>query len=60
MAGDMAVMEKKKLIERKDVVKGIREARPIEEKIKEKYGNWWAAEAADYGVRSDRAGPETA
>ncbi len=60
MAGDMAIMEKKDLIERKDVVKAIREARPIEEKIKEKYGNWWAAEAADYGVRSDRAGPETA
>lgn len=60
MAGDMAVMEKKELIERKDVVRAIREARPIEEKIKEKYGNWWAAEAADYGVRSDRAGPETA
>ncbi len=60
MSGDIATTEKKEYIERKDVEKAIREARPIEEKIKEKYGNWWAAEAADYGVRSDRAGTETA
>ncbi len=60
LAGDMASMEKKEYIERKDVVKAIREARPIEEKIKEKYGNWWAAESADYGVQSFKTGPETA
>jgi ATP-dependent Lon protease len=60
MAGDMARMEKKKFIEKKDVLKAIKEARPIEEKIKDKYGSWWAAEAADHGVRQERAGPETA
>lgn len=60
MAGDMAVTEKKEFIERKDVAKAIIEAKPIEEKIKEKYGNWWAAEAADYGVQSERSGSETA
>jgi len=60
MAGDMAVTEKKEYIERKDVIAGIKEARPIEEKIKEKYGNWWAVEAADHGVGNQRAGPETA
>lgn len=60
MAGDIAVTEKKGHIEKKDVVKAIGDARPIEEKIREKYGNWWSAEAADYGVTSDKAGPETA
>lgn len=60
LAGDIAAMEKKELIERKDVIKAIHEARPIEEKIKEKYGNWWAAESADYGVQSFKTGPETA
>src|SRR4030095_2516334 len=60
MAGDMAAMEKKEFISRKDVEISIKESRPIEEKLKEKYGNWWAAEAADYGVKSENAGPETA
>ncbi|MBN1169975.1 AAA family ATPase [Candidatus Micrarchaeota archaeon] len=60
MAGDIATVEKKELIERKDVVKAIRESRPIEEKIREKYGNWWSAGSADYGVQNEKAGPETA
>ncbi|MBD3210283.1 AAA family ATPase [Candidatus Micrarchaeota archaeon] len=60
MAGDMAVTAKKENIEKKDVIKAITDARPIEEKIREKYGNWWSAEAADYGVTTDKAGPETA
>ena len=46
--------------EREDVIAAIKESRPIEEKVKEKYGNWWAVEAADHGVESGRAGPETA
>jgi ATP-dependent Lon protease len=60
MAGDMAAMEKKEFIDRKDVEISIKESRPIEEKLREKYGNWWAAESADYGVKSEKAGPETA
>jgi ATP-dependent Lon protease len=60
MAGDMAVMQGKELIEKKDVLKAIKDSRPIEDRIKEKYGNWWSAEAADFGVTSDKAGPETA
>ncbi|MBU0532004.1 AAA family ATPase [Candidatus Micrarchaeota archaeon] len=60
MAGDMAVTEKKEMIEKKDVVKAIKDGRPIEEKIKERYGNWWSAEAADYGVSTDKGGAETA
>lgn len=60
MAGDMAATEKKEFIERKDVEIAIKESRPIEEKLREKYGNWWSAEVADYGVRTEKAGPETA
>ncbi|MFH0737095.1 MAG: Lon-insertion domain-containing protein, partial [Candidatus Micrarchaeota archaeon] len=60
MAGDMAATEKKPLIERKDVEAAIKESRPIEEKLREKYGSWYSAEVADFGVRSEKAGPETA
>lgn len=60
MAGDMAATQKKETIEPKDVEIALRESRPIEEKLREKYGNWWSAEVADYGVRSEKAGPETA
>jgi ATP-dependent Lon protease len=60
MAGDMATTAKKDLIEKNDVEIAIREAKPIEEKVREKYGSWWAAESADYGVKTERTGPETA
>jgi len=60
MAGDIASSEKKELIQKKDIEKAIKEAKPIEEKIRDKYGSWWAAESADFGVKSDKAGPETA
>lgn len=60
MAGDMAATEKKELIGKKDIEYAIREARPIEEKVRDKYGSWWAAESADIGLKSDKAGPETA
>lgn len=60
MAGDIATMEKKARIEKKDIVHAIRESRSIEEKLKERYGNWWATEAADHGVKNEKAGPETA
>ncbi|MEW6748923.1 MAG: ATP-binding protein [Candidatus Micrarchaeota archaeon] len=60
MAGDIASTEKKKLIGKEHVQKAIKESKPIEEKLREKYGSWYSAEVADYGVKSDRAGPETA
>lgn len=60
MAGDMAKTDKRELIERKDVELAIKESKPIEEKVREKYGSWWAAEAADYGTKSEKAGSETA
>jgi ATP-dependent Lon protease len=60
MAGDMAATGKKETIEKKDVVIAIKESRPIEEKLREKYGSWYSAEVADFGVRTEKAGPETA
>jgi len=60
MAGDMAVMEKKALITKSEVLAAIKESKSIEEKIRERYGNWWSQEAADYGHTSGKAGPETA
>lgn len=60
MAGDLAATEKKEFIGKKDVDVAIKENKPIEEKVREKYGSWWAAESADYGVKSEKAGPETA
>lgn len=60
MAGDIATMEKKEFIGKKEVEVAIKENKPIEEKVREKYGSWWAAESADYGVKMDKAGPETA
>jgi ATP-dependent Lon protease len=60
MAGDLAATEKKEFIDKKDVEIAIRENKPREEKVRDKYGSWWAAESADYGVKSEKAGPETA
>ena len=60
MAGDMAKTAKKDIIEKKDVELAIKESKPIEEKVRDKYGSWFAAESADYGLKSERTGPETA
>jgi ATP-dependent Lon protease len=60
MAGDMAKTAKKELTERKDVELAIIEAKPIEEKVREKYGSWFAAESADYGIKNEKTGSETA
>jgi len=60
MSGDVAKMEKSELIERKHVLKAIRSAKPIEDQLRDKYGNWWKTEAADYGIGKPKVGPETA
>jgi len=60
MAGDMAAMEKAEKITKKDITVAIHESRSIEERLREKYGNWWTTEAADHGMKGERPGPETA
>ncbi|MBI5227972.1 AAA family ATPase [Candidatus Micrarchaeota archaeon] len=60
MAGDLAAIETKPLIEKDQVITAIKDSRPIEERIRDKYGSWWAAEAADFGLKNQKGGPETA
>ncbi len=60
LAGDLAVYEESEYIEPKHIKKALIAAKPIEEKIKEEYGNWWNAGLADYGITSHRSGTETA
>ena len=60
MAGDMAVSQKKKLIDVEDLKKAITNSKPIEEQLQERYGNWWTTEAVDHGIKGSKAGPETA
>ncbi len=60
MAGDIAKSDGRNLIEREDVVAAIKQGRPLEERLKEKYGSWWNAEAADHGFRAVKSGSETA
>ncbi|HID73012.1 TPA: Lon protease family protein, partial [Candidatus Micrarchaeota archaeon] len=60
MAGDLTVSQKRKLIEAEDVKLSIKNSKPIEEQLQERYGNWWSTEAVDHGIKGTKAGPETA
>ncbi len=60
MAGDLAAVENKDLIDSDDIKRAIENSKPIEEQLREKYGNWWATEAVDHGIKGMKAGPETA
>ena len=60
MAGDIAKKEKEKLIEKDHIRMAIKVSKPIEEQLKEKYGNWWKSGMADYGVEETKAGSEIA
>ena len=60
LAGDLAVMEKTELIEKKHVENAMKNARPVEEQIGEKYESWWKAGASDFGMKTHKSGAETA
>ncbi|MEM4360146.1 MAG: ATP-binding protein [Candidatus Bilamarchaeaceae archaeon] len=60
MAGDKAKKEQKAFIERDDIIFALKVARPVEEQLKEKYGNWWKSGMADYGIEDSKVGTETA
>jgi ATP-dependent Lon protease len=60
MAGDIASVEEKELIDKGDIKQAIVNSKPIEEQLRDKYGSWWATEAADHGIKGIKAGPETA
>lgn len=60
MAGDIAKKEKQELIEKENIKTAIKVSKPIEEQLKEKYGNWWKTGMADYGVEETKPGSEIA
>ncbi len=60
MAGDIAKKEKQELIEKEHIKTAIKVSKPIEEQLKEKYGNWWKTGMVDYGVEETKPGSEIA
>jgi len=61
LAGDLAKKEESELIERKHILAAVKIGRPIEEQLKEKYGNLWKSGLADYGVENtSKSGSEVA
>jgi ATP-dependent Lon protease len=49
-AGDLAVMEESRLIEKGNVSEALKTYLPVEEKIKKEYGNFNAAYASEYTI----------
>ena len=58
MAGDIATTEGKEMIGREEVKFAIVNSRPIEEQAREKYGSWFKASLADYGLKKESGGSE--
>jgi ATP-dependent Lon protease len=58
MAGDLAISEGKQLITKEDVKSAIENSRPIEEQASEKYGSWYKASQADFGMKREKGGSE--
>ncbi len=54
LAGDIAVEEKSKFIEKEHVKNAIQNAKSIEEQISEKYPSAYRAGAADYGIEEKK------
>jgi len=58
MAGDIAASNGKPLISAEDVKFALANARPVEEQAAEKYGSWYKAGLADYGLKREGNGSE--
>jgi ATP-dependent Lon protease len=58
MAGDVAVSEGSGLITAEHVKFATENSRPIEEQASDKYGSWYRASQADYGLRKEKGGSE--
>ncbi|MCX8197994.1 MAG: ATP-binding protein [Candidatus Micrarchaeota archaeon] len=58
MAGDLAITEGKEMIGKDEVRFAIANSRPIEEQAREKYGSWFKASLADYGMKKESGGSE--
>jgi ATP-dependent Lon protease len=58
MAGDFAVLEGSKLIKRRHIAKSISESKPIEHKLKDRYGSMWKAVGDEDVVKPDAGSME--
>jgi ATP-dependent Lon protease len=58
MAGDIAASNGKKVITAEDVKFAVTNSRPIEEQAAEKYGSWYKASQADFGLKREKGGTE--
>ncbi len=58
MAGDIAVSESKESICAQDVKFAVSNSKPLEEQATDKYGSWYRASLADYGLRKEKSGSE--
>lgn len=59
MAGDIAASNGKEIIGADDVKFAIANSKPIEEQAADKYGSWYKASLADYGLKKEKSGTET-
>ncbi len=58
MAGDIAASNGRKMISADDVKFAVTNSRPIEEQAAEKYGSWYKASQADFGLKREKGGTE--
>ncbi|VVB99639.1 Archaeal Lon protease [uncultured archaeon] len=58
MAGDVAISDSRKMITAEDVKYAIANSRPIEEQASDKYGSWYKASQADFGMKKETSGTE--
>ena len=58
MAGDFAVLEGCSRIKQKHILKSIAEAKPIEHKLKDRYGSMWNAQSQESVVKPDAGSME--
>ncbi|MBN2477820.1 ATP-binding protein [Candidatus Micrarchaeota archaeon] len=59
LSGDLASVDGSDFIEKKHFERALKNARPIEEQIAEKYDSWWKAGMADSGLNAGKSGSET-
>ena len=54
-AGDIAILEGEEVIDKKHLIKALRDTKPIEHQIKERYGSLWGGYGKDYNIVYDDA-----
>ena len=59
MAGDIAVGEKTKLIQKEHIALALGLGKTAEEQLSDKYDSWWKAEKGDYTIGGKQKGNES-